>query len=97
MPIVRIVRMTFREEEIENFRNFFEGRRDRIRNFPGCRHLELWQDEKERNIFFTYSLWENETMLDHYRFSEFFKDTWSQTKSKFSARAEAWTLRKMGA
>lgn len=93
MPIIRIVKMVFREDKIDVFQALFDGRKERIRNFEGCRHLELWQDEKQKNIFFTYSIWENEGFLDHYRFSEFFKEIWGMTKELFAEKAEAWTLR----
>jgi heme-degrading monooxygenase HmoA len=84
--------MVFREEKIPHFERLFAERKDRIRGFDGCKHLELWQDEKDSRIFFTYSVWESEMNLDHYRFSSFFKETWSLTKALFDAKAEAWTL-----
>jgi quinol monooxygenase YgiN len=96
MPIIRIVKMIFRKEEIERFERIFSERKDIIRNFPGCRHLEIWQHEKEKNIFFTYSIWQNEEYLDRYRFSPFFKETWELTRSLFSEKAEAWTVREVG-
>ena len=77
--IVRIVQMTFREDKVQEFTALFEERRHTIRGFDGCNHLELWQDNNNPNIFFTYSKWESQTALDHYRFSEFFKDTWGKT------------------
>ncbi|MBC7948944.1 MAG: antibiotic biosynthesis monooxygenase [Chitinophagaceae bacterium] len=92
MPIIRIVKMSFRPEEIDRFTRMFDERKERIRSFPGCQHLELWQDEKENNTFVTYSIWEDEQHLDHYRFSTFFKETWGLTKALFLAKAEAWTL-----
>ena len=76
--------MTFQKEKIEDFLKMFNERKLRIRNFPGCLHLELWQDKKETNAFFTYSIWESEEALNHYRFSEFFKETWSITKTYFN-------------
>lgn len=90
--IIRIVQMKFRPEEVENFLVLFEERKSLIRNFHGCNHLELWQDENDKNIFFTYSFWENESALNHYRFSELFKDTWSKTKVLFSDKPQAWSL-----
>jgi heme-degrading monooxygenase HmoA len=95
MPIIRIVKMVFRNEEVNHFQEFFADRKERIRNFPGCEHLELWQHEKEQNIFFTYSIWQSTEQLDHYRFSEFFKETWTFTKTLFAEKAEAWTVRKL--
>ena len=90
--IVRIVQMTFRPEETNNFTALFEERKAKIRAFAGCTHLELWQDPKQPNIFFTYSNWETEQHLDHYRFSEFFKDTWGRTKAMFAAKPQAWSV-----
>ena len=90
--IIRIVQMSFGEEEIDTFTSLFEERKHLIRGFEGCLHLELWQDAHQPNVFFTYSKWENETYLDHYRFSEFFKDTWSKTKALFADKPRAWSV-----
>jgi heme-degrading monooxygenase HmoA len=90
--IVRIVQMTFREEEVPAFTALFEERKQLIRGFDGCKHLELWQDAHAANIFFTYSKWESEAHLNHYRFSEFFKDTWARTKSLFADKPQAWSV-----
>lgn len=90
--IVRIVQMTFREEEVDNFTALFDERKHLIRNFDGCSHLELWQDAHHPNIFFTYSNWASEKHLDHYRFSELFKDTWAKTKALFKEKPNAWSV-----
>ena len=90
--IVRIVQMTFREEEVENFLSLFNERKELIRHFEGCSHLELWQDAHRANVFFTYSMWQSETHLDHYRYSELFKDTWTRTRALFSEKPQAWSV-----
>lgn len=90
--IVRIVQMTFRHEHIKTFTDLFDGRKQTIRGFKGCTHLQLWQDSKNPAIFFTYSHWESEADLDHYRFSEFFKDTWGKTKALFAEKPQAWSV-----
>jgi heme-degrading monooxygenase HmoA len=90
--IVRIVQMTFRENEIDNFLSLFETRKHLIRHFSGCRHLELWQDANRPNIFFTYSIWETEESLNRYRFSDLFKDIWTKTKALFEEKANAWSV-----
>lgn len=90
--IVRIVQMTFRPEEVENFQLLFDERKELIRHFEGCSLLELWQDAHNPNIFFTYSNWESEAHLNHYRFSELFKDTWARTKSLFADKPNAWSV-----
>jgi heme-degrading monooxygenase HmoA len=90
--IIRIVQMTFREDAVEEFTTLFEERKAAIRAFNGCTHLELWQDTKHPNVFFTYSHWLTETDLNHYRFSEFFKDTWGRTKALFKDKPQAWSV-----
>ncbi len=94
--IVRIVQMSFREEEVDNFLALFNERKQRIRHFDGCNQLELLQDANHPNIYFTYSIWESKKHLDHYRFSEFFKDTWTKTKALFNDKPQAWSLNSNG-
>ena len=69
----------------------FEERKGTIKSFRGCTHLELWQDSKQPNVFFTYSNWNSEEDLNHYRYSEFFKETWGLTKTMFKEKAQAWS------
>jgi quinol monooxygenase YgiN len=90
--LIRIVKMRFKPEAIDPFLDLFNERKQTIRHFPGCRHLELWQDTKDPAIFFTYSHWDNESALDHYRYSEFFKETWALTKQHFSEKPEAYSI-----
>lgn len=89
--INRIVKMTFREEEVDHFLAIFESSKAKIRNFPGVQHLELLRDLNQKNILFTYSLWESEAALEAYRNSSLFKETWAKTKPLFAAKAEAWS------
>ncbi|GAB3235674.1 antibiotic biosynthesis monooxygenase [Algoriphagus aestuariicola] len=92
--LVRIVRMTFRPDAVAEFLANFETHKNSIRHFPGCKHLELWQDVLEKNIFTTYSHWESEEALDQYRDSELFKSVWKATKTLFSAKPKAFSSKK---
>lgn len=87
--LIRLVRMTFRPEAVDTFLSIFDDSSPRIRAFPGCHHLELWQDASYPNIFTTMSMWENEAALERYRASDFFKGTWSRTKPHFAAKPTA--------
>ena len=42
--IVRIVKLTFKKENIASFEQIFDETKDNIRNFKGCEFLELYQD-----------------------------------------------------
>ena len=92
---VRIVKMSFHEEHIPAFLENFEFNKEKIRNSPGNRLLELYQDKNDSNIFFTYSYWETENDLENYRKSELFGEVWKFTKALFNAKPEAWSVDKL--
>jgi quinol monooxygenase YgiN len=87
--------MTFRPEAVSAFLENFEANKVSIRNFPGCNHLELWQDQTSENIFMTYSIWESETALNEYRDSELFKSVWGFTKTLFAEKPQAFSSKKL--
>lgn len=92
---VRIVKLSFAEENIDVFKANFETVKHKIRAFEGCQLLELYQDKHNSNIFFTYSYWNKEEDLEHYRNSELFKGVWAKTKPLFNAKPEAWSVDKI--
>lgn len=93
--LIRIVKLTFKNENIASFEQIFEKTKAQIKNFEGCEKLELYQDFKIKGLFFTYSHWRNEADLENYRKSEFFKSVWSETKMLFAEKPEAWSLQKI--
>jgi quinol monooxygenase YgiN len=90
--MLRLVKMTFRPEEVENFQKIFEENRNRIAAFPGCESVELRRDISTPEIFFTISKWRSAEDLEKYRKSELFAGVWSRTKILFASKAEAWSL-----
>ena len=90
--IVRIVKMTFRPEEVTRFQELFVDWKPQIRNFPGCLHLELLHDVNDPRIFFTYSHWDDPADLENYRVSEVFGSVWPKVKQMFDQPAQAWTV-----
>ena len=90
--LIRIVKLSFHQENIPSFLENFELMKDKIRNAPGNRFLELYQDKNNPSIFFTYSFWETETDLENYRKSALFDDVWTFTKKLFNAKPEAWSV-----
>lgn len=89
--LVRIVRMTFREDQLPAFHVIFDGSKRAIRQFPGNHHLELLGDPAHPNVRMTYSLWESADALEAYRESELFRTTWAATKALFAERAVAFS------
>lgn len=90
--MIRIVKMTFQEEHIEDFKALFESIKTKIKACEGCEHLRLLQDEHRPNIFFTYSIWQALEHLESYRNSDLFITTWKNVKPWFAAKAEAWSV-----
>ena len=84
--------MQFKPSEVENFQRIFDLNNNKIRNFVGCSHLELYQVKNNPEVFFTYSYWENEEALNNYRHSSLFKSVWAETKTLFSEKPEAWSV-----
>ena len=90
--ITRIVELNFHIEHVDNFLTNFQKHKTQIRNFDGCTHLKLLRDKKQKNKFFTYSIWLSEMHLENYRKSDLFKTIWSETKPLFSSKANAWSV-----
>lgn len=84
--------MQFNNEQKKDFVSLFNERKDKIEGQDGCHSVRLFNDLKDDNVYFTYSVWNSENDLNKYRHSEFFKDTWAKTKGMFSGKAQAWSV-----
>lgn len=87
--------MTFVPDRIDDFLNLFRETSPRIRSFEGCRHLELWRDDRYPNVMTTYSIWDGPEQLDSYRQSELFRETWERTRRMFAAPPKAFSHRRI--
>lgn len=90
--LIRVVRMTFESGKTDDFLTVFRESQPLIRTFPGCRHLELWQDADHPAVFCTYSHWESAAALEAYRQSELFRSTWARTKLLFADPPQAFSV-----
>lgn len=90
--ITRIVKMTFIPEKVNDFIKVFEESKEYIRSYPGCIQMQLLKDINHHNIYYTYSHWESEEALNHYRNSSRFREIWANTKVNFQSKAEATSL-----
>ena len=90
--LIRLVRMTFRDECLPDFHRIFDISKAQIRAFPGCRHLELLRDLDQPAVRLTLSHWESADALDAYRRSGLFRTTWAATKVLFADRPVAFSM-----
>jgi hypothetical protein len=91
--IIRIVKMSFHPEKVNEFLTLFAENKLHIRHFEGCSHLQLLNDVNQPTTFFTYSHWDNEQSLENYRHSELFNRVWNKTKVLFANKPQAWSLK----
>ena len=90
--MIRIVKMTFKEESVPEFLKMFDGIKNAIAVFEGCQSLSLLQNIESPNVIFTYSRWDKPESLERYRNSELFIKVWRTTKAWFDKPAEAWSV-----
>lgn len=90
--LVRIVKMQFNEDFVEDFKTLFLSVQPLIANCNGCNEVKLLQHETDLTIFFTISKWQSADDLEHYRNSDLFIATWRKVKPNFKCKAEAWSL-----
>jgi heme-degrading monooxygenase HmoA len=93
--LVRIVKLSFHAENVPLFLGNFELMKEKIRNAPGNRLLELYRDHDDQSVFFTYSYWDSADDLENYRRSELFYDVWEFTKKLFNDKPVAWSVEKL--
>ncbi len=89
--IRRIVKLTFQDDKVDEFKALFHSRKEKIVSSKGCHSVDLLQHIQKPNVFFTYSFWESEEDLNAYRHSELFAETWAKTKSMFADKPKAWS------
>ena len=89
--IVRIVRLTLKQEHLTAFERLFHAHHDAIESQPGCRGVELLTDPAHPSVRATLSRWDAESDLNAYRSSALFGEIWPATKAMFDAPPMVWT------
>ncbi|MDX2129197.1 MAG: antibiotic biosynthesis monooxygenase family protein [Chloroherpetonaceae bacterium] len=87
--IVRMVRMTFKPEEVSRFLALYTSIAPKIKAVEGCHSVGLYHDVDAEFTYATISAWESKEALESYRQSDFFKETWAKVKMMQSSKAVA--------
>jgi quinol monooxygenase YgiN len=90
--MIRIVKLTFKPEHIQEFFDFIEPYRAKINSVEGCHGVQILQGIENPSQIFTYSNWDREESLEAYRNSELFQHVWSIVKVWFGDKPEAWSM-----
>lgn len=91
MAIHRIVKMTFEIDRCDEFQHFFTQIKSQIEGQPGCEGVKLLKDHEESGVFFTFSVWKDQTSIDAYRQTELFGKVWPTVKKWFADKPQAWS------
>lgn len=87
----RIVKLTFKKDQVESFKEIWHSSKNKIRSFEGCHSADMLQDVHDPRICFTFSVWTDENALNQYRNSPLFKKVWAETKKRFDDKPQAWS------
>ena len=86
MSLTRILKLSISSTKHVTFKQFFGDKREIILSFKGRKHVELLKSTFD--IYFTFSIWDDETSLNGYRNSIPFEKFWTKTKTFFSGKLE---------
>ena len=89
--IIRLVKLTFKQNHVDEFLELFDVAKEKILSFEGCIGIELLRDLEHPNVFFTHSVWKTDEHLQEYRSSKIFGKYWVAVKKMFLTKAEAWS------
>ena len=90
--LIRIVKLHFQDDKVEDFLSFFEIIKEQINNFPGCIGMKLLRSIEDPTIVMTYSQWETPEDLERYRTSKTFGEIWPSIKPWFKEKPESWSV-----
>lgn len=90
--ILRIVKIKIDEVKIDTFKLFMKNLRNEKLRLKGCLHFDYFHEKKNKNIYYTYTIWENEKHLNQYKKSELFKKVISTLNSLSIEEPRAWTI-----
>lgn len=93
MSLTRIVKLSISSSKHVTFEQFFGDKKEIILSFKGFKHVELLKSTG--NIFFTFSIWDDETSLNAYRNFIPFEKNWIKKIHFFSRKPEVWSLDKI--
>ena len=90
--ITRIIKITIDPVNTDDFRQFITLMKDNFSTIGGCQHIDILNDKEDKNIFFMYTIWETEAMLNKYRKSELNKTFWNKLNQWSIKEPQAWTV-----
>ena len=90
--ITRIVKISIKQQNQNDFKNYINEVRPIMADFKGCEHIEILKDKSNSNTFSIYSIWKNEKLLEHFRSSEMSGEFNRTIEKWLEKQIQAWTV-----
>lgn len=90
--ILRVVKMKVESKKIEAFELFMNNLHDEKLKLSGCLHFDFFHEKENNNIYYAYTIWENEKYFKQYKKSDLFKEVVTTLKSLCIEEPKAWTI-----
>ncbi|OFY24093.1 MAG: hypothetical protein A2W98_14235 [Bacteroidetes bacterium GWF2_33_38] len=84
--------MYLKSGENKSFATFMKPFQQKIRNFDGCIHHDIFPDKENDDIFYSYTIWKSESKVKKYRNSDLIKHISEAVMPKCTKEPIAWTV-----
>ena len=89
---MRVVKMKVNNDKISSFRQFMEDMQYIKQNLEGCVHYDFFNEKKNVNVYYSYTIWEDIKYLRKYKKSELYKEEMLNLKKFCIEEPKAWTI-----
>ena len=89
--ITRIIKLTVNITP-EDFLKYMSSIKSGFDDFEGCVQLEVLRGKIDEDVFFIYTIWENNAVLNKFRKSEFNKKFWRKLLDLSKSRPQVWSV-----
>jgi quinol monooxygenase YgiN len=90
--ITRIIKFKIDPVNTDDFKQFIALIRKDFSSIKGCKNIEILNDKEDKDVYFMYTIWETESMLNKYRKSELNKTLWTNLNQWSVKEPQAWTV-----
>ncbi len=89
--ILRVVKMKVEQHKQDAFCLFMKNLYDEKLRLQGCLHFDYFKN-KNSNVYYSYTIWENVKYLKEYKKSDLFKEVVHTLRDLCVEEPQAWTI-----
>lgn len=90
--ILRIVKMEVDDTRIDFFENFMNNLSEEKLTLEGCLHHDFFCEKDNRNMYYSYTIWQSEKFLNKYKKTDLFKEVTRTLRHICIKEPIAWTV-----